>query len=350
MDENQKPTEPITRPMLPKTSFCLLCAGCCLAVILGFALRSDSQPLQSSQSSLKPEKPISILAGNTLFTVYGRAFNVAPVLGHLGTYTGFEDMDKDIQPWIRDIKKHHDKKDVIPAVHLIYAMAVPCKPHDDCLLYLEGMTKDLVGTYIEPAAKRGWMVVLDTQIGKSNPVEQVKRMIDKGYLKYENVIVALDPEFRVYPGGKTPGRPIGTLKASQINDVQKMLDDYVRDQKQSKKKILIVHQFGDSNVKDGVPFMIENKRDLKTFDNVDLVIDVDGFGKQPVKVTKYNRMTDSKVYPFIKFRGIKVFFPNQWEKHGHYDKPPLNMDQIFGFEPAPKGPKMQTKPDVLIIC
>jgi hypothetical protein len=320
-----------------------------LTILLALTSGVRSNPPQPLQQS-RPEKPISILEKNTLFTVYGRTFNFAPILGRLGAYQGFEDMDKDIQPWIRDIKKRNDNKGVIPAVHLIYAMAIPCKPKDDCLLYLEGMKKNIVSDYIEPAAKRGWMVVLDTQIGKSSPLQQVKRIIDKGYLKYENVIVAIDPEFRVHPGRQRPGIPIGTVPASQINEVQQMLDDYARAQKSTQKKMLIVHQFGDANVRDGVPFMIEDKKSLKTYDYVDLIIDVDGFGKQPVKVEKYNRITDSKIYPFIKYRGIKVFFPNQWEKHGHYDKPPLNLDQIFGFEPVKDGPKMRAKPDLLIIC
>ncbi|MEJ2109242.1 MAG: hypothetical protein P8Z37_04875 [Acidobacteriota bacterium] len=194
------------------------------------------------------------------------------------------------------------------------------------------------------------MVVLDTQIGRSDPVRQVQRMIDKGYLKYENVAVGIDPEFRVYPGRQRPGIPVGTVQAWQINKVQRMLDDYVRAQKLTSKKILIVHQFGDANVNDGVPFMIENKERLSTYENVELVIDADGLGEQAVKVVKYNKMTDSDVYPFLKFRGIKVFFPNAWEKYDHYDKPPLNLDQLFGHEKAIGGPKMRAKPDVIIIA
>jgi hypothetical protein len=319
-----------------------------VASILAFGLRLDSQFMP--QALLKPVNPISILAENTILTVYGLAFDRAPILGHLGSYKSIEDMEKDIQPWVEGIQTRHDKKNVIPAIHLIYAMAIPCKPNDDCLMYTEGRVKDLVGTYIEPAAKRGWMVVLDTQIGKSSPVRQVQRIIDKGYLKYENVMIALDPEFRVYEGRERPGIPIGTLKASQINEVQRLLDNYVREHKLSKKKILMVHQFGDENVNDGVPFMIENKKDLKTFGNVDLVIDMDGLGKQAIKVVKYNKITDSKVYPFIKFRAIKVFFPNKWEKHGHYDKPPLNLDQIFGITPVKGGAKIKAKPDIVIIA
>ena len=44
-------------------------------------------------------------------------------------------------------------------------------------------------------------------------------MIDKGYLKYENVAVAIDPEFRSYPGRDNPGIPIGTVQAWQINNL-----------------------------------------------------------------------------------------------------------------------------------
>jgi hypothetical protein len=313
-------------------------------------LNSQSAPIPLDLPKPAVVKAAPILPDNTLFTVYGRAFNRAPILGRLGQYRDFADMEKDVAPWVEGIKKRNNKKGVIPAIHLIYAMATPCKDSPDCLLYIEGSVKDLADRYIEPAAKRGWMVVLDTQIGKSSPVKQVKRILDKGYLKYENVAVALDPEFHVYPDKETPGRPIGTLKSSQINEVQEVLDDYVREQKLKNKKILIVHQFGDANIDDGVPFMIQDKEKIKTYENVELVFDMDGLGKQPIKVVKYNKITDASVYPFIKFRGIKVFFSNRWEKHGHYDKPPLSLDEIFGLKKVKGGPKMETKPDVIIIA
>ncbi|NLV31902.1 MAG: hypothetical protein GXY47_12195 [Acidobacteria bacterium] len=323
--------------------------------------RKTAEPEASGSATTAPRaaepepvdhQAVSILSESTLFTVYGRAFGRAPILGRLGTYRGFEDMERDIRPWLEGISSRHAKKRVIPAVHLIYAMATPCKPDDDCLLYLEGIEKDIVGTYIEPAARRGWMVILDTQIGKSTPVEQVRRIIDKGYLEYDNVAVAIDPEFSAAPGQETPpGRPIGTVKASQINKVQRMLDDYTRERRLPTRKILIVHQFGDANVGDGVPPMIRDKKSLETFDNVELVFDADGLGGQAVKMVKYNKMTDAAVYPFTRFRGIKIFFPNPWEKHGHYDKPPMNLDQIFGVQPAEGGKvRIANRPDVVIIA
>ncbi len=317
-----------------------------LAVILVWTFGAGPRPV----STLFSSQPLSVLSENTLFTVYGRAFDYAPILGRLGTYKSFDDMEKDIRPWVQGIQERNGKKGVIPALHLIYAMAIPCTPDGDCLYYLEKVEEDLVGTYIEPAAKRGWMVVLDTQIGRSTPVQQVKRMIDMGYLEHENVAIALDPEFHVYEGENHPGKPTGIIHSSQVNQVQKLLDRYVRNNDQSKKKVLIVHQFGDANINDGAPFMIQDKKKLKTYCNVDLVIDADGFGNQVVKVKKYNKMTDSEVYPFIKFRGIKIFFPNPWDKKEQFDRPPMDLDQIFGLKPIKGKVRMENKPDVLIIA
>ena len=96
--------------------------------------------------------------------------------------------------------------------------------------------------------------------------------------------------------------------------------------------------------------MIQDKKNLAIYDNVDLVIDADGFGDQAVKVKKYNKMTDSKAYPFIRFRGIKIFFPNPWDKKEHFDRPPMDLDQIFGLKPVRGKIQMENKPDVLIIA
>lgn len=175
-------------------------------------------------------------------------------------------------------------------------------------------------------------------------------MIDRGYLKYDNVHVAIDPEFHSVPGHDEPGIPIGTVTASQINQVQDILDRYVEMQHLKTKKILIVHQFGDAAVHDGVPFMIADKADLKNFPNVELVIDADGLGSPAEKVRKYNLMTDSRIYPSVKFAGIKVFFPNEWEHAGHFDKPPMTIDQVFGLAPVSGKLRMATRPSVFTIA
>jgi hypothetical protein len=313
-----------------------------IAAALGIVAISQVRPAD-------PARPTGLLESNTLFTVYGRAFAWAPILGHLGTYKDMDAMAADTKAWIPKIAAATGKPVVI-GIHLIYGLAIPCKGTKNCLEYLDQGNRDLVATYIKPAADRGWTVILDTQLGESDPVTEVRRMIDRGYLKYDNVHVAIDPEFHVVPGHDPPGIPIGTVTASQINAVQEMLNDYVMAQNLRTKKLLMVHQFGDAAVHDGVPFMISDKKDLKEFANVELVIDADGLGNPAEKIRKYNLMTDNKTYPAVHFGGIKVFFPNQWEHAGHFDKPPMTIDQIFGLSPVPGGARVASKPNVLIIA
>jgi hypothetical protein len=282
---------------------------------------------------------VGLLETNTLFTVYGRGFSVAPILGRLGQYKDMDAMAAGTQKWVDEISGVNGGKDIIRGIHLIYALAVPCTDKSDCLSYLGN---DIVEKYIVPAAQRGWVVFLDTQLGRSDPVEQVNQMIRHGYLKYENVHVAIDPEFHVLPGHLDPGIPIGHVTASQINAVQEMLDRYVETENLKTKKILIVHQF-DS-------FMIEDKTAIRDFANVELVLDFDGLGTPFLKVDKYNPLTNSRGFPFLRFRGIKVFFPNQWEHYGHFDKPPMTLDQIFGLVAVPGGLRMDAQPNVIIIA
>lgn len=291
--------------------------------------------------------PASLLEANTLLAIYGRGFGVAPILGRLGTYRNIDEMARDLCERERAIAAVNDGKGVIKTIHLIYAMAIPCKPGSDCLEYLG---PDLVQRYVEPAAERGWAVILDSQMGRSNPVEQVRRMIERGYLKYDNVHVAIDPEFHVCAGHEMPGIPIGSVEASQINEAQELLDRYVEEQHLRTKKILIVHQFGDAKVHDGVPYMIREKSSLRRFPNVDLVINMDGLGAPAVKVHKYNLITDSASYPFLRFRGIKIFYRDPGEMHGHFDKPPMTVEEIFGITAVPGRWRMAVKPDVVIIA
>ncbi len=291
--------------------------------------------------------PQGLLETSTLLAIYGRGLGVAPILGVLGTYHSFDELAAATRDRTHAIEAVNGDKRVTDAVHLIYAMATPCKPGSDCLDYLGS---NIVQKYIQPAAARGWAVILDSQLGRSTPVEQVRRMIDRGYLQYDNVHVALDPEFHVRAGHDDPGIPIGTVEASQINDAQELLDRYVREQNLRTKKILIVHQFGDPTVHDGVPYMIQNKKELRMFPNVELVIDMDGLGSPELKVRKYDLITDSRVYPFLRFRGIKIFYRDPGETHGHFDKPPMTVDEIFGVTPVPGGRRMAPKPNVVIIA
>ncbi len=59
---------------------------------------------------------------------------------------------------------------------------------------------------------------------------------------------------------------------------------------------------------------------------------------------------NAQIYPSIGFRGIKIFFPNRWEQNGHFDKPPMTVDEIFGVKNAPGARRIASKPNVVIIA
>ncbi|MCL4464922.1 MAG: hypothetical protein M1401_01025 [Chloroflexi bacterium] len=308
------------------------------------------EPTATVAPTATPAIVRSALAGRTWLTIYGRGFEAGPILGRLANYKNLDDMAAEVGPWMQEIKKYNGGKEVVPVIHLIYGMATPCEADGNCLFYLDSAGVDVVETYIKPAAARGWQVILDTQIGKSTPELEVERMIKKGYLDYPNVHVAFDPEFHVYPGEDLPGIPIGQVDSSDINAAQKMLNDLVAEKHLAAKKVLIVHQFGDPEVNDGNPFMITDKKATKTYDNVDLVFDADGFGGPVSKVHKYDLMTNAEVYPFIKFRGIKLFFFNPHEERHHGDTPVMTWAQVFGKEDVGTNVRMNTMPDVVVIA
>jgi hypothetical protein len=113
--------------------------------------------------------------------------------------------------------------------------------------------------------------------------------------------------------------------------------------------MFMVHQFGDPEVNDGVPFMILNKKELKAPPTIDLVLDADGFGGPEAKVSKYNKMLDDGVYPFVQYRAIKLFLPNP-EAPNHYDKPQMEWATVFGKKDTPGGFRMRWPPTVIVIA
>ena len=71
--------------------------------------------------------------------------------------------------------------------------------------------------YINAAQSNGFAVIIDLQLGGLTPVEAVKPVLK--YLKYDNVHLAIDPEFEVNSLDVRPGKVIGHISGEQINQV-----------------------------------------------------------------------------------------------------------------------------------
>ena len=296
-----------------------------------------------------PQTPQSWLDHNTLLTIYGRAFGTAPILGRLGMDNTFADVDWQIQPFAQGIKANNGGKDTKITIHLIYAMAVPCSATGNCLYYLDDAGVDIVKDYIEPAARRHWLVVLDDQLGRSDPFTEVQRIIAKGYLRYDNVEVALDPEFRATADQPTPGIPIGSVTAEELNHAQADINAYCVHQRLPHRKVMMVHQFRWD--------MIQDRPALRSdFPYVDPVVIADGFGPPGLKAHIYSELLGPHASAGVRWRGIKLFYPNPLENAGHGDYPLMTWPQVFGLVPAVDDEtdglpyRVRPQPNVIVIA
>ncbi|MDP9238597.1 MAG: hypothetical protein M3P30_14585 [Chloroflexota bacterium] len=199
---------------------------------------------------------------------------------------------------------------VLPALHLVYAVAQPQSEKD--ALYLSYVDDRTVRQFIDLARRRGFALILDLQIGHSNALAEVRK-IEK-YLEEPDVFVALDPEFALH-GSLKPGEAIGAIDAGDVNAVQWYLGKLSANL-HLPKKMLIVHQFQAE--------MITAAASIEHHDDVDLVIDVDGYGPADIKQAKYIRYGAA---PYAPFGGIKVFLQQ--------DPDPLTEGQLLSLSPKP---------------
>jgi hypothetical protein len=199
---------------------------------------------------------------------------------------------------------------VLAALHLVYAVAQPQATGDG--LYLQYVDDRTVRQYIELARRRGFVLILDLQIGHSNALAEVQKIAK--YLAEPDVFVALDPEFAL-GGSVKPGDAIGSIDASDINAVQWYLAA-LSQRYRVPTKMLVVHQFQTE--------MITNATAIERHDDVDLVIDMDGYGPADIKQAKYARYGAAA---YAAFGGIKVFL--------QHDPDPLSEAELLRITPRP---------------
>ena len=199
---------------------------------------------------------------------------------------------------------------VLPTLHLVYGVAQPQSKNDS--LYVQYVDDRTIRQFISLARRRGFVLVLDLQIGHSNALDEIRKI--EPYLEEPDVFAALDPEFAL-SGSVKPGEQIGSLDASDINAVQAYLATLTSEH-HLPKKMLIVHQFQAG--------MITNAASLERRSDVDLVIDMDGYGAADIKQVKYQQYGAASYAPF---GGIKVFL--------EHDPNPLSEQQLLSITPRP---------------
>lgn len=199
---------------------------------------------------------------------------------------------------------------VLPALHLVFGVAQPQSKNDS--LYVQYVDDRTIRQFIDLARRRGFVLILDLQIGHSNALAEVQKI--EPYLEEPDVFVALDPEFAL-SGSVKPGEQIGAIDAGDINAVQSYLAALTAEH-HLPKKLLIVHQFQAG--------MITGAAGIERRTDVDLVIDMDGYGPADIKEAKYQQYGAASYAPY---GGIKVFL--------EHDPDPLTEQQLLNIRPRP---------------
>jgi hypothetical protein len=182
-------------------------------------------------------------------------------------------------------------KTVLAAYHLVAVIAQRAPGADRKCRRRE--TYDVMRAMLAEARAEGFKLVLDVQPGRSAIADELAYL--RPLLAEPDVYLALDPEYDMCEG-ETPGQHIGSMQAADINQALDQLEGPVREG-WLPPKVLILHQFRLD--------MLPDKERIRTSAVVDVVLNMDGFGSQSLKLSSYRAVMRQYALPFA---GIKLFY------------------------------------------
>jgi hypothetical protein len=232
----------------------------------------------------------ALLPFNRIVAYYGNFYSTA--MGVLGEYPP-DQMMAMLASTTAEWRAADPSTPVIPALDYIAVTAQGSAGADG--KYRLRMPDSQIQKAITLANSVNGLVFLDVQVGWSNVETEVPLLAQ--YLKLPNVELSLDPEFDMEPGVK-PDHEIGTMDASDINFAAKFLANIVN-QNNLPPKILVVHRFTEE--------MVTNYQNITPLPQVQIVIDMDGWGSQAKKINTYQRIEAAEP---VQFTGFKLFYKN----------------------------------------
>jgi hypothetical protein len=292
------------------------CATIAIVLLAGavFALSRGGSGGESSAAaaSKKPPPPPQLpRGGRTLLPTYRVvAYYGAPGSAQLGQL-GIGRPDAEARRLAAQAAPYaRGGRPLQPAFELI-ATVVTAAPGSDGR-YRYRQSDAVIQRYLAAARRAKALLVLDIQPGRSPFMDEVRAF--EPYLRQPDVGLALDPEWSMRRG-QVPGSVIGSTDASVINRAGAYLARIVK-QNDLPQKLLIVHQF--------TPQMIRHKRRLEEHPGVALVINIDGFGNPPNKISKY-RLFARRHPPW--YNGFKLFY--------HEDTDMMSPRAVLRLHPRP---------------
>ena len=254
----------------------------------------------------------AVLPFHRVVAFYGNLYSKK--MGVLGEYPK-EEMLKKLKGEVAKWQAADTSIPVIPALHYI-AVTAQGAPGKDGKHRLR-MPFSQIDTMLNWAKEINGLVFLDVQVGHSTLGAEVPQL--EKYLSMPNVHLGIDPEFSM-KNGEVPGTKIGTFSAEDINVAVDFLANLVR-KNHLPPKVLVVHRFTEG--------MVRGFDRIKKVPEVEIVMDMDGWGDKTLKRSSYI------LYEFkdpVWFTGFKLFYKNDIRKdpNGMY-----TPQEVLKFTPKP---------------
>jgi hypothetical protein len=231
-------------------------------------------------------------------------------MGILGRYS-MEELDRSLTELAEQYRAVNGGRGVRKAFYIIYGTVWPGGE-------IGFLNESVLLEYIQYALERDILVFVDHQIGRHDPLDALRTLLP--YLRYPNVHLALDPEWRT----TRPMVEIGSISADEINRAQELTENYIKDHRLPGERMLVIHQFHWRMISD-------RARVRSNFTQVRLIHCADGFGSPELKRLSYAYNARARNIPL---KAFKLFYNFDIPGAG-YDEPLLSPREVLELDPRP---------------
>ena len=267
----------------------------------------------SGRWPVKTEYPLegAILPFKRIVSFYGNLYSKQMgILGELPRKEMLKKLQQEVAAW----QQADTVLEVVPALHYIAVTAQQSPGKGNT--YRLRMPFHQIDSVLSMAREINALVFIDVQVGHSTLQQELPAL--EQYLKMPNVHLGIDPEFSM-KSGHAPGKVVGTFDAADINYASEYLAKLVKENNLT-PKVFIIHRFTQGGV--------TNYKQIKTRSEVQIVMDMDGWGHPPLKMNTYK----SYIYKEpVQFTGFKLFYKNDTKNNGRLLTPP----EVLALKPQP---------------
>jgi hypothetical protein len=254
-----------------------------------------------------PRDPEPLLPDNRIVAYYGHPADTD--MGILGQFSK-EELLHQLQDEAAAYERADPGRPVKMAFEIIGSVA-QSDPGPDGRYVLQ-TDEATIREFIQFTQENDLLLIIDIQMGKTTVEDEMALIAD--YLAEPNVHLAIDPEF-AWGADKDPATDFGSIDVGDINYAQAEMARIV-EENNLPQKVLIVHRFTDG--------MVTDIRKLREVENVQFVLNFDGFGDPASKEQGYGLYVRESDMPF---GGIKLFYDQ--------DRPLMNPEDVVKLDPPP---------------